>query len=417
VLADFGGRYPVIRNVVTGVTSDILAPNDVVEGASADLSRIAFVTSDALVPADTNGVNDLYLWFRGSNTFALVSRDLVGNSLVSGTAGSAFFNDVAVSNLGTSVVFSLQQFAPGSLSNTSSTYRYDASRSYTVKISDNASSEKSIGDNGTVVVDSKNVIAPSGTYPLPAAIAPNTQVVTSPNGTFVAWPSDGGSKITGVDASNGAAGSIAIPSWLQSNGYTLEGIANDASYVTLSAVLVPHKTYAYAHLDRSGNLHQIGSDIPLTQATNPVFPHNEAVLSSNEQFAITPLSLVKLGTLPLLGTEPTAPSKAVATDYFTLNDDNCSGIGAPPSRPTVTLRDTAFGSDLSLPVSGTIKAYVDGSTVASNNSTIAPGQSKSLYVGLKGGYRVDVTVTLADGQTFSGSAHVAAHDATVCSLG
>ncbi|MDQ8044364.1 MAG: hypothetical protein AAGC46_06915 [Solirubrobacteraceae bacterium] len=408
VLGAFG-PYDVIRDVQSGVTHDILQPFDELRGASADLKRIVFTTRRSLVPADTNDAYDLYLWDRPSNTYALVSKDRAGASVI--TSITQRVEQVAISNLGTAVQFSVRDLDDQADPQIIPIYRYEASRSTTQKLGDVAgftAGALSIGDNGTSLLVGDQVIAPTRTTTL--ASRPQNPVVTSPNGRFVAWQNYDGDAANGIDTTNGATASLAYPSILRDHGAWLAGIADDASTITLGAT-ESFRRYAFGHVDRRGGLRQIGGDIPITELTSG----SGAVLSRNEQFAVTPLVLAKLGSTPLPGTEPTAPSTALAFDYLAVNDFVCPrGSTGTPTKPTLGLSAYAQRSDLRLPVRATAKVWKDGSPTISNDMALSPGQTKELWVGLKGGYRIDATVTLADGTVLSGTKHLDSHDQWTC---
>lgn len=409
----------VIRDVAAGTTTPVLGPGDYIYGASGDLKRIVFSTTDRLSSGDTNDLDDVYLWDRPSNTFALVSRDQAGASL-SETYGE-HDTDVAISNRGTAIIFTHVEYRGDDAGNglEYSQYRYEVPKMAIQQINAvGGAPAKSIGDDGTTIANVETVVSPSGTFPRQEG--PRfTPLVTSPNGRFQAWVVSSGERIIGQDTTNGFHGTITPPSWLQVDPtapadpkYTLEGIADDGSSVTVSGILERYRRAAIGRIDRSGNVRQVGSDIPLTSGSTP-----GPILSKNEQFAATGLLLVKLGDLPLPGTEPTAPPSVKMRDYFVLADSSCPLFNlytAPASKPRLILDADPQESDFRAPVKATVKVFKDGATRASNDMTLSPGQGKDLYVGTAGGFRIEGKVTLAGGQVIQGVEQIPAHGPVVC---
>ncbi len=410
----------VIRDVVAQQTTEILGSGDFIWNASADLTRILFSTSRSYSPADDNGRDDLYVWDRPSDTFRFLSRDGAGKSLILGShmqVGSAHLS--ANGNVAQFTVTG-QYFEDDQMRFWNTQYAYDIAVDRITELSKrNGASAMSTGDDGRVAVNEAEVLVGDRRYPRPGADDGNNgSIVTSLDGGVVAWANGGrsseviGTKIVGVDTSNGNSGVINVPSWLQQNGYALERIENGASSVVVSATLEAGMRFAYARLDRAGNLRQIGEDIPMTDAQPAVGAGRVAVMSKNGKFSMTGLLLTKLGDAPLPGTEPNAPSEARLTDYLQFNDSICPfGMSFVPGplKPTLRLKPAAQGSDLRKPTRATAKVFRTGATKPSNDMALSPGQKKDLWVGTQGGYRIDATVTLAGGEVLTGSETIASH--------
>jgi Tol biopolymer transport system component len=159
-----------VRNVVAGTTmraSTDASGNQVLGGPfassfspdlSADAGRVAFSSSLALVPADTNGVTDVYVKSIASGAIVRASVDGAGNERLLSSGGAEISGD------GNLVVFtSSAAFVPEDANGFADVYVRDLAAGTTRRITDgnNHSSGQDVSPNGRYVVlqsDATNLV-------------------------------------------------------------------------------------------------------------------------------------------------------------------------------------------------------------------------------------------------------------------
>ncbi|MDO9356312.1 MAG: hypothetical protein Q7T55_21620, partial [Solirubrobacteraceae bacterium] len=400
-----------------GKTVEILQLGDYLIGADANIDRILFSTERKLSPADTNANDDVYVWDRPNDRYVLVSKDSQGRSLFD---DAAFFPSASViSDNGNVVQFSkVEPWAGGGNEWKYEQFRHDLTTGITTKLSDEESpiGVAGIGTDGTTSVTRKAVQRGDLVTATPGQLQ-SSQTLISPDGGTVAWtsaPKDPdhvfGRQIEGVDATNGYGGSITVPTWLAEQGYTAFGIANGGSSVTLGTALQWGVRYAIGRIDRGGNVSQVGQDIAMTDT----IMQRGIVLSRNEKFVATGLSLVKLGDLPLPGTEPNPPSEAKGFDYLRYESSKCktSWFWRYEAEPTLRFGYNAQGSDLRRPTAATVKVYRGNGTSVTSTLKFGTNEEKTLSVGLEGNFRMEAKVTMQDGEVLSDTWTIPSHAKT-----
>lgn len=423
VLGNWRGTA-VIRDVVAGKTSELLPIQATPVSATPDLNRIVLDTKAPLSGRDNNGDNDLYVYDRAARTFTLVSQDPVTGSLNQARpfGYERVSTDAAlISGNGKVVIFTAQHISleSGMAQWVRDQYRFDLPTNKLTRVADvtstGAPAPVAIDDAGQIVLNSGGISIGARKLPLPIDPAKEYQAAIAADGSAVAFFSSAArTKISVVNTASGAVITLPLPTWLQTQVFRLQAVTSGGAKVVLSTTLArpAGPRYAFAALDRTGAITQVGGDVLL------VGDATAGPITQNLQFAATSLNLAQLGTTPLPGSNPPpAPNTSVAWNYVTVRDVSCTtGLFGNKTwfRAWVDVKKGPVGAESRTATSATFSVYETSTKKIINAFTYAPPGTRELTVGRTGGWSYSVRIAMSDGSTITDTVDIPRHEPDLC---